>query len=171
MHHRHALRGGTEIWTNAGTAIEPAIERLLRWPRWSTVRHEPAADTLRDLTRRGFGYLVGFIALDKFARCSRQLIDCRQKSASCARESAELRRENAELRQQVSELRCEAGYWKSRHADAVQRNIQLQAELEQAKPSTPSANIYMNCQLAIQNSVPFVGRMTRIHKQLLDRTV
>ena len=49
------------------------------------------------------------------------------------RENAELRRENAELRQQVSELRCEVGYWKSRHADAVQRNIQLQAELEQAK--------------------------------------
>ncbi len=49
------------------------------------------------------------------------------------RENAELRRENAELRRQVCELRCEAGYWKSRHADAVQRNLQLQAELEQAK--------------------------------------
>jgi transposase len=46
---------------------------------------------------------------------------------------AELRTENAELRRQVSELRCEVGYWKSRHADAVKRNIQLQAELDQAK--------------------------------------
>ena len=48
-------------------------------------------------------------------------------------EVGELRRENAELRQQVIELRREAGYWKSRHADAVQRNILLQAELEQAQ--------------------------------------
>lgn len=46
---------------------------------------------------------------------------------------AELRTENGELRRQVSELRCEVGYWKSRHADAVKRNIQLQAELDQAK--------------------------------------
>lgn len=48
-------------------------------------------------------------------------------------EVAELRTENSELRRQVSELRCEVGYWKSRHADAVQRNIQLQAELDQAQ--------------------------------------
>jgi hypothetical protein len=33
----------------------------------------------------------------------------------------------------VSELRCEAGYWKSRHADAVKRNQALQAELDQAR--------------------------------------
>jgi transposase len=44
-----------------------------------------------------------------------------------------LRLENAELRQQVSELKCEVGYWKSRHADAVERNVALQAELDQAK--------------------------------------
>jgi hypothetical protein len=55
--HRCAAAGGTEIWTDAGTAIEPVVERLLRWSRWSTVRHEPAAETLRDLTRRGFGDL------------------------------------------------------------------------------------------------------------------
>ena len=48
-------------------------------------------------------------------------------------EVAELRLENAQLRQQVSELRCDVGYWKSRHADAVQRNVKLQAELDQAK--------------------------------------
>jgi transposase len=45
----------------------------------------------------------------------------------------ELRGENAELRQQVRELRCEVGYWKSMHARAVQRNQQLQAELDQAQ--------------------------------------
>ena len=43
-----------------------------------------------------------------------------------------LRRENADLRQQVSELRCDVGYWKSLHARAVQRNVKLQAELDQA---------------------------------------
>ena len=48
-------------------------------------------------------------------------------------EVAELRSENAKLQQQVSDLRCEAGYWKSRHADAVRHNVKLQAELDQAK--------------------------------------
>ncbi len=47
-------------------------------------------------------------------------------------EVSELRRENAELRQHVSELQCDVGYWKSRHACAVQRNTKLQAELDQA---------------------------------------
>ena len=40
-------------------------------------------------------------------------------------EVGELRRENAQLRQQVSELRCDVGYWKSRHSDALQRNVIL----------------------------------------------
>ena len=48
-------------------------------------------------------------------------------------EVAELRQENSDLRQQVLELQCDVGYWKSRHADAVQRNVKLQAELDQAK--------------------------------------
>ena len=48
-------------------------------------------------------------------------------------ENAELRRENAKLRQQVNGLRCDVGYWKSRHADAVERNTKLQAELDEAK--------------------------------------
>lgn len=47
-------------------------------------------------------------------------------------EVGELRRENAELRRQVHELRCDVGYWKSMHARAVERNIKLQAELDQA---------------------------------------
>lgn len=48
-------------------------------------------------------------------------------------EVGELRSENAQLRQQVSELKSEVGYWKSRHADAVGRNVKLQAELDLAK--------------------------------------
>ena len=44
----------------------------------------------------------------------------------------ELRRENTELRQQVRELRCDVGYWKSMHARAAERNVKLQAELDQA---------------------------------------
>jgi transposase len=45
---------------------------------------------------------------------------------------AEMREEISQLRREVSELRCEAGYWKSRHADAVQRNQKLQVELDEA---------------------------------------
>lgn len=45
---------------------------------------------------------------------------------------SEMREEISQLRREVSELRCEAGYWKSRHADAVRRNQKLQQELDQA---------------------------------------
>ena len=45
---------------------------------------------------------------------------------------AEMREEISQLRREVSALRCEAGYWKSRHADAVERNKKLQEELGQA---------------------------------------
>ncbi len=48
-------------------------------------------------------------------------------------EVCELRRENGELRQEVRDLRREAGYWKSRHAGALERNAKLQAELDQAR--------------------------------------
>src|SRR3990172_1179069 len=41
--------------------------------------------------------------------------------------------ELGEVRREVSELRCEVGYWKSRHADAVQRNELLTEELRQAQ--------------------------------------
>ena len=47
-------------------------------------------------------------------------------------EVGELRRENAGLRQEVTELRTQVGYWKSMHARAAQRNVKLQAELDQA---------------------------------------
>jgi transposase len=46
---------------------------------------------------------------------------------------AKLEAEVAQLRREVSELRCEAGYWKSRHADAVRRNKKLQQELDEAQ--------------------------------------
>lgn len=49
------------------------------------------------------------------------------------RENAELRRENAELRCEKIELRQQAGYWKSRHADALQRLAKLEAEAEQLR--------------------------------------
>jgi transposase len=42
-------------------------------------------------------------------------------------------RELGALRREVSELRCEVGYWKSRHADAVQRIEQLKDELHQSQ--------------------------------------
>lgn len=45
---------------------------------------------------------------------------------------AEMREEISQLRREVSELRCEAGYWKSRHADAVHRIQKLQQDLDQA---------------------------------------
>ena len=48
-------------------------------------------------------------------------------------EVGQLRAENAQLRQQVCELKCDAGYWKSRHADAIDRNLKLQSELDLAK--------------------------------------
>jgi len=44
-----------------------------------------------------------------------------------------LERELAELRREVSELRCDVGYWKSRHADALQRIEQLKEELHQSQ--------------------------------------
>jgi transposase len=44
-----------------------------------------------------------------------------------------LERELAELRREVRELRCEVGYWRSRHADAVQRIEQLKEELHQSQ--------------------------------------
>ena len=46
------------------------------------------------------------------------------------REMSELRRENAELRRENAEFRQQVGYWKSRHADAVQRLAKLEAEAE-----------------------------------------
>ena len=63
-----------------------------------------------------------------------ELVQSLLATVECLRNDvAELRQENSDLRQQVLELQCDVGYWKSRHADAVQRNVKLQAELDQAK--------------------------------------
>ena len=53
----------------------------------------------------------------------------RQEVGDLRSENAERQRENTELRQQVSELRCDVGYWKSRHADAVKRDVTLHENL------------------------------------------
>ena len=44
-----------------------------------------------------------------------------------------LERELAELRREIRELRCDVGYWKSRHADTLNRNAQLTEELRQSQ--------------------------------------
>jgi transposase len=58
---------------------------------------------------------------------------CPSRAGELAAELAALRREVERLRRQLTELRCEAGYWKSRHADALERNESLRDELAQAK--------------------------------------
>ena len=45
----------------------------------------------------------------------------------------QLQRDVSDLRRENAELRCDVGYWKSMHARALERNAQLQAELDQAK--------------------------------------
>lgn len=64
----------------------------------------------------------------------------RQDAAKLRRENAELRQEvtrlreeNAELRRENAELKQQAGYWKAQHARAVDRERQLQADLEQLR--------------------------------------
>lgn len=48
-------------------------------------------------------------------------------------ELAEMRQTIEMLKREVAELRCEAGYWKSRHADALERIEGLKQELELTK--------------------------------------
>ena len=52
------------------------------------------------------------------------------------REVCDRRAENADLRQQVRDLTREVGYWKSRHADVKNKNVLVQAVLDQAKAET-----------------------------------
>lgn len=58
-----------------------------------------------------------------------------ETSVSCANCPAlqRVEQELGALRREVSELRCEVGYWKSRHADAVQRIEGLKEELQQSQ--------------------------------------
>jgi transposase/FtsZ-binding cell division protein ZapB len=46
---------------------------------------------------------------------------------------ASMRQAVEALQREVAELRCEAGYWKSRHADAVRRIEHLKDELEETR--------------------------------------
>ena len=62
-----------------------------------------------------------------------QAATCLSKTDDLAAELAALRREVERLRRQVTELRCEAGYWKSRHGDALKRMETLRRELVEAK--------------------------------------
>ena len=62
-----------------------------------------------------------------------QFLSLRTLVRELRQEVGELRRENAQLRQEVTELRTQVGYWKSMHARAVERNVKLQAELDQAQ--------------------------------------
>jgi len=55
-------------------------------------------------------------------------------------EVCDLRHENGELRRQVRELRCDVGYWKSRHADAVERNTKIHGELAEANAEIRQLN-------------------------------
>lgn len=45
----------------------------------------------------------------------------------------QLQQQVDELRRENAKLKCDAGYWKSMHARAIERNMKLQAELDQAK--------------------------------------
>lgn len=63
---------------------------------------------------------------DGWANVSPVIGPLRQEVAELRAEVARLRRENLELRQQ-------AGYWKSRHADAAKRIAELEREVEQLR--------------------------------------
>ncbi len=63
---------------------------------------------------------------DGLATVSQVIGQLRQEVAELRAEVARLRRENLELRQQ-------AGYWKSRHADAAKRIAELEREVEQLR--------------------------------------
>ncbi|MDC0936766.1 hypothetical protein OAS39_10810 [Pirellulales bacterium] len=67
-------------------------------------------------------------------------------------EVGELRHENAELRQQVRELRGDVGYWKSRHADAVERNTKLKAELDEAKIQEKGVRNLFRCKKKVPDT-------------------
>jgi transposase len=63
-------------------------------------------------------------------------LECRRPPVEWEQVAAELvllRREIGELRRENAELRQQAGYWKSRHADALERLAKLEAEAEQLR--------------------------------------
>jgi len=70
--------------------------------------------------------LEAALDLDGLAPVSQVIGELRQEVAELRAEVARRRRENLELRQQ-------AGYWKSRHAAAIERNAELEREVEQLR--------------------------------------
>ncbi len=72
--------------------------------------------------------MSGQIVMDRRGSNTSQLLEFVQE---LKREVASLRKELAEVRRENLILRQEAGYWKSRHADAVGRIAKLEAENEQ----------------------------------------
>ena len=65
---------------------------------------------------------------------------CPARTDDLAAERAALPDEVLELRRLVAELRCDAGYWRSRHADALKRNESLGEELAQTKAEIRKLN-------------------------------
>lgn len=79
------------------------------------------------------GQLLEWIPSQGSTEVLELLQNLQQEVVLLRQEVADLRQENAELRRQNLELRQEAGYWKSRHADAVLRIGKLEAEVEQLR--------------------------------------
>src|SRR5436190_16259628 len=61
---------------------------------------------------------------------SRKPVICAELLSELRQEVAELRAEVSRLRRENLELRQQAGYWQSRHADAVRRIAALEQENE-----------------------------------------
>jgi small-conductance mechanosensitive channel len=85
-------------------------------------------------------------------------VESRDANALCKHCPAveRLERMFGELRREVNELRCEAGYWKSRHADAVKRVERLREELEQSRRGAGAQS---------QALRPSIGKVRRRHEQ------
>jgi len=79
------------------------------------------------------GQLFDCSAVEDSTRLLELIQSLREEVVSLRQEVADLRRENADLRRQNLELRQEAGYWKSRQADAVVRIAKLEGEVEQLR--------------------------------------
>ena len=79
------------------------------------------------------GQLVECIPIQDGLSVRDSIQDLKREVVSRRQEVADLRRANADLRRQNLELRQEAGYWKSRHADALVRIGKLEAEVEQLR--------------------------------------
>ena len=115
-------------------SICPAISRVKRafgmysfsQPVWVVCR----GGEIEVASRGGFGVEQGTMSV---LVCEEPIAtDACPRCGDLAELVRPLQEEVGQLRREVATLRAEAGYWKSRHADAVKRNGQLQAELQQA---------------------------------------